>query len=785
MTGSVSASESKSFIGEDSEQATDDNVSAKALKGDKSASAGAETDGKETISEKDVTAGWTYLLSAGQDYDEEKTDNWKSEIDNLLVFAGLFSGVVTSFTLESYSWLSPDSADTTNQLLLQISAQLAAFAVSPGYANSTAPIAAIPASFTPDHTDVLINMLWFLSLTFSLIAVFFAIAAQQWLRALPLPRHIPLKDSVRLWQSRRTHFIGFQVPNIIIMLPVLLQVAVILFLVGLYYLLQSLNHPITTAFAIVAGIPFFLYGLSLFGPLLFPSNPFKSPIVPVAMFVVNWAIMVLGVLALILFLVPFVIVAGLLILWATRATGNREYYYTFTLYIRRAIDWYLALAQKLSRLMSSIFTRDQDFWTAREVRALAREDADAAADECGAALALAPCAVPRHELVRLRACLRALPPRQRMNVVLSWATLYSGNYSETDFDQANEWAPVNVGLLRGVDGAFARAFAPCFVAALPGDWAACDWVADCANTTSVLVLLARIVCTGCGDAELSKSVTRTLLEVVRCQRPEDITSSGSGENFRFPAVCLFDCFTHCPDALSAEDLTAFMALTVARLPILHALNDKFAQRFTIQQTEYVLASAGVALRALARLDDAAWPALAPAAHAFLRALDDFVCAERAGIRFVGALAAERPRELLIVAPRAAKAVSEAVVRLAEAGRLPDELRDDLVGHLSDVWAGQRAFGEAEEVLCRAEPGGLDLGSNGASEKTSQVEGTLERALGEAEELRGALVGHLSAAWAGQRAFRDAEEALCLAEQVLDAGSRESSEKADQLEVASK
>ncbi|GJE95057.1 hypothetical protein PsYK624_112360 [Phanerochaete sordida] len=700
-----------------------ENASSHAAKGDQSEIA--MDDLKDATSETDVTAGWTYLLSAGQDYDKENIERWKFELDNLLVFAALFSGVVTAFSIESYSWLTPDPADVTNQLLLQISAQLASFSMTPGFANSTAPIAVITSSFTPDHTDVLINMLWFLSLTFSLIAVFFAIAAQQWIRALPIPRHIPLKDSIRLWQSRRTHFIGFQVPNIIIILPVLLQVAVILFLVGLYYLLQSLNHPITTAFAIVAGIPFFLYGLSLFGPLLFPSNPFKSPIVPVAMFVVNWAIMVLGVLAIILFFVPFIIVVGLLMLWATRAPGNREYYYTFALYIRRAIDWYLALAQKHSRFMSSIFTRDQDFWTAREVRALARKGAAAAAEQFGDALALAPCAVPRHELARLRACLRSLPPRQRMNVVLCWATLYSGTYDAQDFDQVNEWAPVNVGLLRGVDAAFARAFAPCLVDALPRDWAACDWVAGCANTTSVLVLLARIVCTGCGDAELDRRVTRTLLEVVRCQRLEDIKLYGGGENFRFPAVCLFDCFTTCPDVLSPEDLTAFMALTGARLPVLHALNDKFAQRFTTHQTEYVLASAGIALRALARADDTAWPALAPVALAFLRALDAFVCAERTGIRFVGALAAERPRELLIVTPRAARVISESVVRLAEAGRLPEDLQGALMEHLAAVWAGQRGFREAAEALSSfAETMKMDAGSGASSGRPGRHEAVL-------------------------------------------------------------
>ena len=139
-----------------------------------------------------------------------------------------------------------------------------------------------------------------------------------------------------------------------------------------------------------------------------------------------------------------------------------------------------------------------------------------------------------------------------MNTVLCWATLYSGNYGETDFDQASEWAPVNNGLLRGVDAPFARAFAPCLVDALPGDWAECDWVKDCGNVTSVLVLLARIVSTGLGDASLRRTVTRTLLEVVRCQRPEEIKRSGSYEYFRFPIVCLFDCFTNCTDVLSAE-----------------------------------------------------------------------------------------------------------------------------------------------------------------------------------------------------------------------------------------
>ncbi|GJE95076.1 hypothetical protein PsYK624_112550 [Phanerochaete sordida] len=676
--------------------------------------------------QRDVTAGWMYLLSAGQDYDQEKIEKWKPELDNLLVFAGLFSGVVTAFSLEAYSWLSPNPTDTTNQLLLQISAQLASFSMNPGFANSTAPIAVIPSSFTPDHTDVLINMLWFLSLTFSLIAVFFTIAAQQWIRALPIPRHIPLEDSVRLWLNRRTNFIGFQVPNIIIMLPVLLQIAVILFLVGLYCLLQTLNHPITTAFAIVAGIPFFLYGLSLFGPLVFPSNPFKSPIVPVAMFVLDWIIMVLGTICLLLVLAPFFVVAGLLTLWTTKATGNREYFYASSLYTRRAFDWYSALLQKLARLSVSVFTRDQDFWTAREVRALASEKSDEVAEEFCDALALAPCAVPRQELVRLRACLHSLPPRQRMNVVLCWATVYSGKYDEMDFNQVNEWAPVNVGMLRSVDAQFTHAFAPSLLDALPGDWAECDWVKDCADVTSVLVLLARIVSTGLGDAELRRTVMRTLCEVVRCQRLGDIMRAKSYDNFRFPVICLFDCVTNYPDVLPPEDLTTFMSVTLERLPVLHALNEKFSQQFIIPQTEYVLAAAGVALSALVRLDDSAWAALAPEAHTFLRAFDEYVCAEKKGIQFVGALAAQRPAEILIVTPRAATAISTSVLRLADAGRLPEDLRAALMDHLMAVWANQRGFREAAESLSSLTESmpKLDAGSGAPVGKAARNEAVL-------------------------------------------------------------
>ncbi|KAI0631322.1 hypothetical protein C8Q77DRAFT_1025935, partial [Trametes polyzona] len=39
-------------------------------------------------------------------------EQWKSELDTLLVYAGLFSAVLTAFNVESYRLLQPDGAES-------------------------------------------------------------------------------------------------------------------------------------------------------------------------------------------------------------------------------------------------------------------------------------------------------------------------------------------------------------------------------------------------------------------------------------------------------------------------------------------------------------------------------------------------------------------------------------------------------------------------------------------------------------------------------------------------
>lgn len=198
--------------------------------------------------------------------------------------------MVTAFTVESYSWLQQDPGDTNSQLLARISLQLSSLSSGPGFVNSTVPALSLDdaRSFAPTPVSVNVNILWILSLTLSLLAAFFAIAVQQWLRHLPLPPGITLREAVRLQQFRQEGLHRWQVPGIVSLLPILLQVAVVFFFAGLLLLLQSLNRTIALLFSVVPGTGLLTVLGTTFIPIISPRCPYKTPLIPTALTVLQW-----------------------------------------------------------------------------------------------------------------------------------------------------------------------------------------------------------------------------------------------------------------------------------------------------------------------------------------------------------------------------------------------------------------------------------------------------------------------------------------------------------------
>ncbi|KAJ7034339.1 hypothetical protein C8F04DRAFT_1002107, partial [Mycena alexandri] len=105
---------------------------------------------------------WAVYVSEAEKYDKSLVESWKSDMEGILIFAGLFSASLTAFIIESYKTLTPDSGDATIQLLAQISQQLA------GAANGSTFVMPPPTHFAAPASSLVCNVLWFISLGLSL-----------------------------------------------------------------------------------------------------------------------------------------------------------------------------------------------------------------------------------------------------------------------------------------------------------------------------------------------------------------------------------------------------------------------------------------------------------------------------------------------------------------------------------------------------------------------------------------------------------------------------------------
>ncbi|KAK7043866.1 hypothetical protein VNI00_008032 [Paramarasmius palmivorus] len=209
---------------------------------------------------RDATSySWGKLLDEVTKYDDDMVKNWKEDIDMVLVFvsryhpsdhnskhlwhikkAGLFSAVVTAFVIESYKWLQEDPADATVVLLGQILHEL----------NSSRAAASEPPPFQPDASALRINCFWLISLVLSLTSGLFGLLCKQWLREhqRDTPTRTP-QEALALRQLRRDSFEKWGVSTFLSTLPILLEIALLFFFVGLLDLLWT-KHPIPFTFCL-------------------------------------------------------------------------------------------------------------------------------------------------------------------------------------------------------------------------------------------------------------------------------------------------------------------------------------------------------------------------------------------------------------------------------------------------------------------------------------------------------------------------------------------------------
>ncbi|OCH87586.1 hypothetical protein OBBRIDRAFT_147821 [Obba rivulosa] len=215
---------------------------------------------------------WRAYLDQASKADQETFAGWQSDMDTLLIFAALFSAVLTAFVIEAYPNLEPDDTQTTAQLLQAILLTL--------QSNASAASAIALSAETAFHAPasaVRVNVFWFASLIISVSVAFLAILAKQWIYNLSTGTSpIPVAGG-RQRQYRRDGLNAWRLPAIITSLPVLLHIAVLLFFAGLLEFVWDLNSvPVAAVSTALVGIVVLAYGLTSSLSMLFPSCPYKS-----------------------------------------------------------------------------------------------------------------------------------------------------------------------------------------------------------------------------------------------------------------------------------------------------------------------------------------------------------------------------------------------------------------------------------------------------------------------------------------------------------------------------
>lgn len=173
--------------------------------------------------------------------------------------------------------------------------------------NSTlTPADLVPPPFGPSRTGIAINQLFSISLTLSLLASFGALLAQQWIVHYVRPTWAAL-DGGR-WDRERKYRGAqrWKLQEVVeILLPILLQAALFVFIIGFIVFLHSLSHPVALPNFTLAIIGAFFFVISTILAAWDPFCPFHTPFTTIIRVTVRPCFKVLS-LILRMFLVCFV-----------------------------------------------------------------------------------------------------------------------------------------------------------------------------------------------------------------------------------------------------------------------------------------------------------------------------------------------------------------------------------------------------------------------------------------------------------------------------------------------
>ncbi|KAI4522560.1 hypothetical protein K525DRAFT_177666, partial [Schizophyllum commune Loenen D] len=178
---------------------------------------------------------WRVYLDESGQFDDDMIQGFRDTLDVHLVFAALFSAVVTTFVAQTSQALQPDYGRISAAILLEL------VALQRARSPNDVPSAGVDLdSLSATTGDVWVNALWFTTLGLSLATVLIAVLVKQWLQEYVKTPSGPPRDRALIRHMRYKELVRWKVPFIISLIPVLLHISLALFLAGLIVFLYAL-----------------------------------------------------------------------------------------------------------------------------------------------------------------------------------------------------------------------------------------------------------------------------------------------------------------------------------------------------------------------------------------------------------------------------------------------------------------------------------------------------------------------------------------------------------------
>ncbi|QRV80889.1 activating signal cointegrator 1 complex subunit 3 [Ceratobasidium sp. AG-Ba] len=217
---------------------------------------------------------WSTYVKESKEFDIDMVEGWNKSLDVILLFAALFSAILTAFVLESSKLLEPNRPEQTVALLIEISQALRASAPQQGL--SALPQFKSDSEFHPNEHTVWVNCLWFLSLSISISVTLAAMLAKQWCYYFLSFRK---GDTITQAEERQRRFNGLEkwrMREVLEHLPMLMHIALALFSVGLILYLWDLHIAVAATVSTVTVATLCLYLATTFVPVWDYSCPYKT-----------------------------------------------------------------------------------------------------------------------------------------------------------------------------------------------------------------------------------------------------------------------------------------------------------------------------------------------------------------------------------------------------------------------------------------------------------------------------------------------------------------------------